>query len=59
MFSGALARSELDLQDMARRGGVVLAFPDAEGLVWNDGSLSQACRAHSRRWTMTSPSLTH
>jgi polyhydroxybutyrate depolymerase len=42
MFSGALARSELDLQDMARRGGVVLAFPNAEGLVWNDGSLSQA-----------------
>ena len=42
MFSGALARSELDLHYMARRGGVVLAFPNAKGLVWNDGSLSQA-----------------
>jgi len=42
MFSGTLARSELELQDTARHGGVALAFPDAEGLVWNDGSLSQA-----------------
>lgn len=42
MFSGTLARSELELQDMARRAGVALAFPDAEGLFWNDGSLSHA-----------------
>jgi polyhydroxybutyrate depolymerase len=42
MFSGALARSELDLPAMARRAGVALAFPDAEGLVWNDGSLSRS-----------------
>jgi polyhydroxybutyrate depolymerase len=42
MFSGALARSELEMEDMARRAGVALAFPDAEGLFWNDGSLSHA-----------------
>lgn len=42
MFSGALARSEMDLPTMARRAGVALAFPDAEGLVWNDGSLSRS-----------------
>ena len=42
MFSGALARSELDLSAMAQRIGVALAFPDAEGLVWNDGSLSRS-----------------
>jgi hypothetical protein len=27
---------------MARRAGVALAFPDAAGLFWNDGSLSRA-----------------
>jgi polyhydroxybutyrate depolymerase len=42
MFSGALTRGELELPAMARHAGVALAFPDAEGLVWNDGSLSRA-----------------
>jgi polyhydroxybutyrate depolymerase len=42
LFSGALARDELDLPAKAYRAEVMLAFPDAEGLVWNDGSLSRA-----------------
>jgi polyhydroxybutyrate depolymerase len=42
MFSGTLARSELNLQAMARRARVALAFPDTNGLLWNDGSLSRA-----------------
>jgi len=41
LFSGDLARDELDLPARADRAGVVVAFPDAEGLVWNDGSLSR------------------
>lgn len=42
MFSGGLARDELELLDRARDAGVALAFPDAERLVWNDGSLSRS-----------------
>ena len=43
LLSGASTRSELEpLPAMARRAGVALAFPDAEGLLWNDGSLSHA-----------------
>ena len=43
LLSGASTRDELErLPDMARRAGVALAFPDAQGLFWNDGSLSRA-----------------
>ena len=43
MLSGALTRDELEsLPAMARRAGVALAFPDAESLFWNDGSLARA-----------------
>src|SRR3954454_5140304 len=42
LFSGSLARDELDLPALARRAGVALAFPEAEGMAWNDGSLSRA-----------------
>jgi polyhydroxybutyrate depolymerase len=31
-----------ELPAMARRAGVALAFPDAQSLFWNDGSLSRA-----------------
>jgi hypothetical protein len=30
---------------MAREAGVALAFPDAQSLFWNDGSLSRALPA--------------
>src|SRR5690348_16948309 len=36
LFSGTLAREELDLPAIARRAGVALAFPEAAGMVWND-----------------------
>jgi polyhydroxybutyrate depolymerase len=42
LFGGALARDELNLPAVARGAGVALAFPDANGLVWNDESLSRA-----------------
>jgi polyhydroxybutyrate depolymerase len=43
LLSGAQTRGELEpLPAMASQAGVALAFPDAEGLFWNDGSLSQA-----------------
>ncbi len=42
LLSGAQTRSELELPAMARRTGVALAFPDAGGPFWNDGSLSRA-----------------
>ena len=43
LLSGASTRDELErLPAMARRAGVALAFPDAQGLFWNDGSLSRA-----------------
>lgn len=43
LLSGASTRGELEpLADMARRAGVALAFPDAQSLFWNDGSLSRA-----------------
>jgi polyhydroxybutyrate depolymerase len=43
LFSGALTRGELEpLPAMARNAGIALAFPDAEGLFWNDGSFSRA-----------------
>jgi len=43
LFSGEAARGELEpLPAMAGRAGVALAFPDAQGLFWNDGSLSRA-----------------
>ena len=32
----------MSLPAMARRAGVALAFPDAQSLFWNDGSLSRA-----------------
>ncbi len=42
LLSGASTRGELEMAAMAREAGVALAFPDAEGLFWNDGSLSRA-----------------
>jgi polyhydroxybutyrate depolymerase len=43
LLSGADTRGELQpLTAMARQAGVALAFPDAYGLFWNDGSFSQA-----------------
>lgn len=43
LFSGEATRGELEpLPAMARRAGVALAFPDAQSLFWNDGSLSRA-----------------
>jgi polyhydroxybutyrate depolymerase len=41
-LSGEQVRSELELPPAARGAGVALAFPDAEGLFWNDGSFSRA-----------------
>jgi polyhydroxybutyrate depolymerase len=41
-LSGSLVRRELELPEPARRAGVVLAFPDAERQVWNDGSFALA-----------------
>jgi polyhydroxybutyrate depolymerase len=42
LLSGASTRGELEpLPAMARHAGVALAFPDAGGLFWNDGSLSR------------------
>ena len=46
LLSGAQTRSELEgLPAMAREAGVALAFPDAQSLFWNDGSLSRALPA--------------
>ncbi|WP_343897763.1 alpha/beta hydrolase family esterase [Craurococcus roseus] len=43
LLSGAQTRDELEpLPAMARQAGVALAFPDAQSLFWNDGSLSRA-----------------
>jgi polyhydroxybutyrate depolymerase len=43
LFSGSLTRDELEpLPAVARDAGIALAFPDAEGLFWNDGSFSRA-----------------
>ena len=43
LLSGASTRGELEpLPAMAREAGVALAFPDAQSLFWNDGSLSRA-----------------
>lgn len=43
LLSGAQTRDELEpLTALARRAGVALAFPDAQSLFWNDGSLSRA-----------------
>ena len=43
LLSGASMRDELEpLPAMARQAGVALAFPDADGWFWDDGSLSRA-----------------
>jgi polyhydroxybutyrate depolymerase len=41
MLSGADLRSELRLTEAAREAGIVLAFPDAGGFVWNEGSFAR------------------
>jgi polyhydroxybutyrate depolymerase len=40
-LSGAVTRDLMRLPALAPREGIALAFPDAAGLIWNDGSLSR------------------
>lgn len=41
-LSGALTRNMMSLPKLAREAGFVVAFPDAAGLIWNEGSLARA-----------------
>jgi polyhydroxybutyrate depolymerase len=41
-LSGSLTHRNLRLPALARRAGLALAFPDAEGLLWAEGSLDRA-----------------
>jgi polyhydroxybutyrate depolymerase len=42
MLGGADLRSELRMSESARAAGIVVAYPDAGGMVWNEGSFAQA-----------------